>query len=132
MSNLDKKARPRFLLNLIASMVLCAGLSASAWIFHEAEDDTSDVISYVIVDGKSYPVTTRDSKVYRLELERFGGKAAVFADDLNRWFESLLHGRRLAIVIALSSVGVALICFRAARPSAGDHEARQPSESRRT
>ena len=112
---LSRNSRQRFWLKLIALMTLLVGLSASAWIFHEAEEDTSDVIGYVIVDGQSYPVTTRDSKLYRYNLERFGGKAAVFADDLNRWFKSLLHGRPLAIVTALSSIGIALVCFRAAR-----------------
>lgn len=102
-------------LKVIAVMILVVDLSASAWIFHEAEEDTSDVIGYVIVDGQSYPVTARDSKLYRHNLERFGGKAAVLADDLNRWFKSLLHGRPLAIVTALSSIGIALACFRAAR-----------------
>lgn len=100
---------------LAAWLILCVGLSLSAWIFHAAEDDTSDVIGYVVVDGQSYPVTTRDSKRYRHDLERFGGSMAVFADDLNRWFRSLLERRRLAIVITLSSAGAAYFCFRASR-----------------
>ncbi len=111
----NKNSRPSFWLNLIASITLVVGLATSAWIFRNAGEDTSDVIGYVIVDGQSFPVTTRDSKVYRHNLERFGGKAAVFADDLNRWFKSLLRGRPLAIVTALSSIGIALACFRAAR-----------------
>lgn len=111
----SRKSKQRFWLKLIALMTLAVGLSVSAWLFHEAEEDTSDVIAYVIVDGQSYPVTTRDSKLYRHNLERFGGKAAVFADDLNRWFTSLTHGRPLAILTALSSIGVALVCLRAAR-----------------
>jgi len=111
----SRNSRQRFWLKLIALMTLVVGLSASAWIFHNAEEDTSDVIGYVIVDGQSYPVTTRDSKLYRHNLERFGGKAAVFADDLNRWFQSLLHGRPLAILTAFSSIGFALICFKASR-----------------
>ena len=98
-----------------AWLVLIVGLAVSAWIFRTAEDDTRDVIGYVVADGRSYPVTTRDSKLYRHNLERFGGKMAVFADDLGRWTRSLAEGRRLAVVIALSSVGVAALCFRAAR-----------------
>ena len=112
---MNRNPNQRFWLKAIASVVLAVGLSASAWIAVEAEEDTSDVIAYVIVDGQSYPVTTRDSKLYRHNLERFGGKAAVFADDLNRWFTSLTHGRPLAILTALSSIGVALVCLRAAR-----------------
>lgn len=100
---------------LAAWLILFVGLSVSAWLFLTAEGDTSDVIGYVVVDGQSYPVTTRDSKRYRHDLERFGGSMAVFADDLNRWFRSLLEGRRLAIVISLSSAGAAYSCFRASR-----------------
>lgn len=111
----NRTSRQRLWLKLAALVTLVVGLSVSAWIFHEAEEDTSDVIGYVFVDGQSYPVTTRDSKLYRHNLERFGGKAAVLADDLNRWFQSLTHGRPLAILTALSSIGVALACFRAAR-----------------
>ena len=102
-------------LRLMGWLVLIVGLAVSAWIFRTADDDTSDVIGYVVADGRSYPVTTRDSKQYRHNLERFGGKMAVFADDLNRWIRSLTEGRRLAVVIAVSSFGVAALCFRASR-----------------
>lgn len=105
----------RTLLRLAAGLILCFGVSVSAWLYLATEDDPTDVIGYLVVDGQSYPVTTRDSKRYRHDLERFGGKMAVFADDLNRWFRSLMAGRRLALVIGLTSVGAAFFCFRASR-----------------
>lgn len=112
----DAARRPRRRRLAVAGwLVLCIGLSISAWVFHFAEEDTSDVIAYVVVDGQSYPVSTRDSKLYRHNLERFGGKMAVFADDVNRWLGSLMHGRKLAIVIGLTSLAVASCCFRASR-----------------
>lgn len=104
-----------FRLNLLGVLILCVGLATAFWLFRDAGEDASDVISYVIADGQSYPVTTADSKLYRLQLERFGGKMAVFADDLNRWLASLTHGKGLAGVIALLAIVMAVGCFLAAR-----------------
>ncbi len=111
--------------NLIGTLVLVIGLAASAWIFFTGGDDASDVIGYEIVDGKSYPVTTADSKLYRHDLERFGGKAAIFADDLARWLSGLWHGRRLALIVAVLTIAVAFAFFRAAEripPGAEDEK----------
>lgn len=115
MSSPENRRQRQGWLRFAAWLALVAGFAVAAWIFLAAEDGTSDVIGYVVADGRAYPVTTRDSKQYRHNLERFGGKMAVFADDLNRWLRSLTEGRRLAVVIALSSAGVAALCFRAAR-----------------
>ena len=121
----EKNARRQSRFNLIGTLVLVIGLAASAWIFVTAGDDASDVIGYQIVDGKSYPVTTADSKIYRHDLERFGGKAAIFADDLTRWLSSLWHGRRLALILAVLTIAVSFACFRAAErtsPGMGDEK----------
>ncbi len=95
-------------------LVLVLGLTVSVWVFLTGTDERSDVIGYEMVDGKAYPITTSDSKRYRHDLERFGGKSAVFADDLARWFTSLWHGKRLALTLAVLTVGIAFACFRAA------------------
>lgn len=109
---------------LIGACILLAGLAASAVIYLNAGDDRGDAIGYEFSGGQTYVVTAQDSKAYRHDLERFGGKAAVFADDLNRWFASLWAGKRLACLLAALSVGVALVCFRVARSPAPD---RHPS-----
>ena len=106
-----------------ALFVLLVGLAAACLIYVQAGDDTGDITGYEFINGESYAITLHDSKRYRHDLEMFGGKAAVFADDLNRWFSSLWHGRPLAVMLALLSVGVALILLRAARrhpPEGGD------------
>ena len=123
----ERNAARQSRFNLIGTLVLVIGLAASAWIFFTAGEDASDVIGYEIVDGRSYPVTTGDSKIYRHDLERFGGKAAVFADDLTRWLSSLWHGRRLALILAVLTIAVSFVCFRAAEripPGAGDEKER--------
>ena len=80
---------------------------------------------YEIIDGTAYPVLASESKSYRSDLERFGGKAAVFADDFNRWFAGLWMGKRLAYTVGVLSIGVALMFFRAAHNSSKRQSARQ-------
>jgi hypothetical protein len=101
-------------LRQIGALILVAGLVLAALIFLAADDEQRDVLGYEFAGGTSYAVPASDSKMYRHELERFGGKAAVFADDLNRWFASLWHGRRLALLVALVALVLAAAFFRAA------------------
>ena len=97
------------LMQKIAAGVLVVGLSVSAVVFAmapaEPEDDPAGV----------YVSSAGNSKKIRLELERMGGKAAVFAADFNEWFDGLWHGRRLAGTLVVLSVGASLLCFLAAR-----------------
>ncbi len=44
------------------------------------------------------------------ELERMGGKSYLLFNDLNKWFTSLWHGRRLAYTIGVLSVTGFLTC----------------------
>lgn len=120
----SNRRRQLFLLGLL---ILLAGLSAAAWIFATAAEDVSDVIGYEMVNGERVPISTSDSKAYRHDLERFGGKAAVFADDFNRWLGGLWHGKRLAVLLIILAFGVSYICFRAAErtpldPRSGENE----------
>ncbi|HNH25315.1 MAG TPA: hypothetical protein PK261_10025, partial [Accumulibacter sp.] len=48
-----------------------------------------------------------NSKRYRLEIARFGGKGALMAAEFNEWFADQWHGRRLARSIALITLLVA-------------------------
>lgn len=120
-----RPSKKRLHLNFLGVLVLLAGLTASAWVFLTATDERSDVIGYELVDGQTYPITTQDSKLYRHDLERFGGRAAVLADDLARWFAGLWRGRRLSLTLAVLTVAVSFVCFRAAErvpPDANDDE----------
>lgn len=106
-------------LRMAGVAILVIGLSAAAWAWLSDSGRRADVVGYEIVNGQSYEITAGESKLYRRDLERIGGKAAIFADDLARWFESLLHGRRLAILLAAVAVGSAGWCFRAAARQPG-------------
>ena len=77
-------------------------------IYLFAEDVPDDSLGYAVVNGTVYPMATRDSKKYRREVERIGGKAALVFDDFNRWFGELWQGKTLAKTVAWISVLLAL------------------------
>lgn len=102
-------------LNLIGVAILLTGWLGAAAIYASAADENSDALGYEFVDGVAYPILAYESKSYRHDLERFGGKAAIMADDFNRWFAGLWVGKHLAYTLATLATGVALACFVTAR-----------------
>ena len=105
----------RLRFNLAGAAVLVIGLLTALLIYLTAADAPVDALGYQFADGTVYAVQPGDSKMYRHELERFGGKAAVLADELERWFSGLWRGKRLAGMVAILSLLVALGFFYAAR-----------------
>ena len=101
-------------LKRLGVLILLVGLLAAVVIHFTAVDD-ADALAYEIVDGVAYPVLASESKAYRHDLERFGGKSALFADDLRRGLISLVHSKRLAISVGALAGIAALACFVAAR-----------------
>jgi len=116
----------RIRLYLIGAAILIAGWSAAAAIYATAGDAPDDAVGYEFVDGVAYPILNYESKAYRHDLERFGGKAAVLADDFTRWLDGLWTAKGLAGVLAVLALAVALACFRTARRWPD-----QPSEAKR-
>jgi hypothetical protein len=102
-------------------------------IYLLADDIPDDSLGYVIVNGTVYPLATRDSKKYRREVERLGGKAALAFDDFNRWFAQLWQGKTLAKTVAwisiLLSLGIYLFA-NALQPDArsDSQEVREPDK----
>jgi len=102
---------------LIAWSVLVAviGLSSALVIHLRAGTDSGfgEDVQTIIVDGKSHQIPLTSLKTYRRDLERFGGPAAVLADDFMRWLAGLWHGRSLAYTVAwitaFASVGLLLV-----------------------
>ena len=105
----------RVFCDVAGALILLVGLLIAGVIYYRAGNLPDEGLSYEFVDGAVYVVDPGDSKLYRRELERFGGKAAIFADDLNRWFSSLWKGRRLAIIVALFSIVIAFGVVRFGR-----------------
>jgi hypothetical protein len=104
MSNDELRKR----LRLACLVILAAGLCGALLIHLVTDEAVDDSLGYVIVNGTVYPMATGDSKKYRREIERFGGKASLLFDDFNRWFGEQWRGKRLARTIASISVLLAL------------------------
>ena len=114
----------RLWLTLIGAGILIFGLLGAVTIYVTAADQEAETLGYEFVDGVAYPILASESKSYRHDLERFGGKSAILADDVQRWFGGLWHGKRLAWTLALLCTVIALFCLRAARRLPGDHRPR--------
>jgi hypothetical protein len=107
-------ANLRTRLRRIGASVLIAGLLAAACVYLLATDDSGDAVAYQIVDGQTFAIAHDDTKRYLRDVEMYGGKGAVMANDIGEWLAGLWHGRRLAYTLAWLSVGSALVCFWAA------------------
>lgn len=127
MSNADLKRR----LRLSSLIVLALGLCAALLIYRFAEDVPDDSLGYVVVNGTLYPLSTQDSKKYRREVERFGGKAALAFDDFSRWFAHLWQGKTLAKTVAWISVLLALGIYLFANSLGSDAPSEGTDESDR-
>jgi hypothetical protein len=110
----SKLAKLRTRLNLIGIFILLAGLAGAVLVYRAAAIDGGDAVDYDHAGGTVYALTPGASKSYRHDLELYGGKAALLADEFNRWFEALWQGRQLAYSLALLAIAVALACFWAA------------------
>jgi len=97
-------------LNLIIAIILLVGLWSALLIYLTAEPDPDSVLGYEAVDGYVYPIAPDNSKMYVHDLELYGGKAGVLANEFRYWFVGLWHGKSLAFTVAciaiLTSFGV--------------------------
>lgn len=94
-------------LRFMGIIILAVGLGSAACIYWNASD----------ADDATDSLTKRD--VY--QLEKLGGKELVLSIQLQEWFSSLWHGRRLALTVACASITASALSFLAARklPDAG-------------
>jgi hypothetical protein len=103
-------------LYLIAAIILLAGLGSSALIFLTAGGGPAGESA----GGDIYLVRPEDSKMYRHDLEVYGGKANVLMDEFMRWFAGLWHGKQLALTITCITVVISLAVFYIARHWSSD------------
>jgi hypothetical protein len=111
-------------LTLCSIIVAVIGLCSALLIYLAAGEDTDgdEAFEFVMIDGKVYPIPLASNKMYRRELQRFGGKAAVLFDDFNRWFASLWRGKSLAVTVAWITAFISLGLFLIARQWPPDPE----------
>jgi len=110
-----KSADLRICLNLISAIILLVGLGTAIFIYQAADSDSSGVLGYQIIGGSIYPIMPENTKIYRHDLEVYGGKAAVLADDFRRWFVGLWHGKSLAFTITCITIFISFAGFFTAR-----------------
>jgi len=110
-----KTADLRICLNLISAIILLVGLGSAIFIYQTADDDSSGVLGYQIIGGTIYPIMPENTKIYKHDLEVYGGKAAVLADEFRRWFIGLWHGKSLAFTITCITIFVSFTGFFTAR-----------------
>ncbi len=99
-----KAANLQLRLYFITVIVTLAGLGCALYI-------------YLTVGGASDDVVANEaeySKMYVHDLELYGGKINVLADEFNRWFAGLWHGQSLAFTVAFITIIVSLGLFLAA------------------
>ncbi len=113
-------------LYLSGAIILIVGLGGATLIYWSAAGDSDQTTGFEIVAGMAYPISPENSKMYVHDLEVYGGKSAVLADEFRRWFVGLWQGRSLAVIIACSTVIVSLgLCIAAARlPASVESRAR--------
>ena len=94
----------RTCLNFIGALILIIGLGSAALIYQRAGNYAYGAWGYETVDGIIYPIMPQDSKMYRHNLEVYGGKLNIMIDDFNRWFLGLWHGKSLAVIISFTTI----------------------------
>jgi hypothetical protein len=107
----DMASNPQKTLYLIGTCVLLLGLIGAATLFAMAGDGPENSTGYEVVNGVVYRITPGDSKRYRHDLERYGGKMAIVTDELGNWFSGLWHGRSLAYTIGVVSLALSGVIF---------------------
>lgn len=104
-------------LRLIAALILLFGLVSSVLVYLTAENNSDGALSYETAGGEVYQTKPEDSKMYRHDLELYGGKANLLANDLRLWFVGLWHGKQLAFTVASITIIMAFIFFYVAHHS---------------
>ena len=102
-------------LNFISAIILLIGFGSAILIYLTAENDSDSVLGYEVVGGDVYPITPENSKMYVHDLELFGGKAAVLANEFRNWFVGLWHGKSLAFTIVCISIIISFGIFLVAK-----------------
>jgi len=126
-----KTTNLRTRLYLISAIILMVGLSSSIWIYLTAGNDYKSVLGYEISGDNAYLIAPENSKKYVHDLELYGGKANVLANEFMSWFAGLWHGKSLAFTVACITIFISLGFFLVARTSRSDLKSGTRDENNR-
>jgi hypothetical protein len=90
--------------HLFSALILLAGLGSSVAIYLTAVNSSD----YGLIND------FENSKKYTHDLELYGGKANLLANDVVNWFDGLWHGKSLAFTVAFITIAISLGFFFAA------------------
>lgn len=99
-----RKTALKIRLYVMAAIILLLGSSIAAVIYAAAENGSKNMLVYQL----------ENSKMYRHNLEVFGGKYSVIVDEFLRWFDGLWHGKSLAYTVIWITLAVFLALVIAA------------------
>ncbi len=97
---------------LLAAAVSVAGFAIAAAVYLNTDPQSSD----------AYEFRPEDSRMFRHNLEVYGGKISLAVSDFSVWFSDLWRGRQLAYTIAFITAGLCILILLASRYLADDHE----------
>jgi hypothetical protein len=108
-----KRKRPglRTFLHIISALILVVGSISAFLIYHSAVNEPADDSGYEVIGGFIYPGGGASNKRYVHDLQLYGGKSAVLADDFVRWFSGLWHGTNLAYTVGVITLIVSFLIF---------------------
>jgi len=118
-------------LYLIAAIILLVGLGSAVMIYLAVENDSGSVLGYEMVDGHAYPIRPDDSKMYKHDLELYGGKLNLLADEFTRWFAGLWYGKSLAFTVACITIFISSGFFFVAKHLPSDLKSHARDKSNR-
>jgi hypothetical protein len=108
-----KRKRPglRTSLHIISGLILIIGSISAILIYRSAMNSVSEDSGYEVIGGFIYPGGGASNKRYVHDLQLYGGKSAVLADDFMRWFSGLWHGTNLAYTVGFITLVVSFMIF---------------------
>jgi hypothetical protein len=98
-------------LYLISAVILLFGLGSAVLIYLMAANDSDHALDF------------ENSKLYIHDLELYGGKANVLADEFRNWFVGLWQGKSLAYTVACITLVISFAVFFVARHTPADPKA---------
>ena len=112
---LDRFPRRSDRVRLAGAVVLLLGMLAAAWVYWTAGGEADPRLSqgYEIVGGQVY-ASEQAEAARQVQIERVGGKAAVWAVEFNEWLSAQFEGRRLALTLVILAALFALGSYHVA------------------
>ncbi len=123
-----KSARLRTRLYLTSAVILLVGLVSAVLIYWTAMNDSTTDSAYETIGGFVYPSGGGYTKKYVHDLQLYGGKSAMLADEFMRWVTGLWHGKSLSFVVA----GIAFVLSFGVFVVANNVSSSSKSEDNRT